>query len=143
METIKKYLKDKGLHPSYQRVKIYQYLQETKIHPSVEDVYKALYKEIPTLSKTTVYSTLKQFGENNIVTLLHIDEKELRCDPQTHKHAHIQCMHCGKIEDINIQPGHILSYIPKHFKIYEHHMYLKGICGECRAKEENQHSTSF
>ena len=38
-------------------------------HPTVETIYKELIDEIPTLSKTTVYNTLKQF-----VNILIIDD---------------------------------------------------------------------
>ena len=55
------YLKKHDIKPSYQRMKIFQYLLDNHNHPTVDTIYKALCTEIPTLSKTTVYNTLNLF----------------------------------------------------------------------------------
>ena len=52
---------ENGISPSITRIKIYEYLYGNKNHPTVNDVYISLSEEIPTLSKTTVYNTLKMF----------------------------------------------------------------------------------
>jgi len=56
------YLKNHDIKPSYQRMKIFQYLLDNHVHPTVDTIYKALCPEIPTLSKTTVYNTLNLFS---------------------------------------------------------------------------------
>ena len=55
------YLQSYGIKPSLQRIAIMEYLIENRIHPTVEDIYEALYIKVPTLSKTTVYNTIKLF----------------------------------------------------------------------------------
>ena len=60
------YLKDHDIKPSYQRMKIFQYLLDNHVHPTVDTIYKALCPEIPTLSKTTVYNTLNLFVEKKV-----------------------------------------------------------------------------
>ena len=50
------YLKKHNIKPSYQRMKIFQYLLDNHNHPTVDTIYRALCTEIPTLSKTTVYN---------------------------------------------------------------------------------------
>ncbi|MBE9492712.1 MAG: transcriptional repressor, partial [Bacteroidetes bacterium] len=57
IENVAQYLKSHGIKPSYQRVRVFEYLIKNKSHPTVDTVYKALADEIPTLSKTTVYNT--------------------------------------------------------------------------------------
>ena len=52
-------LADAGIRPSIQRIAVYGYLCEHPVHPDVETVYDALNPIYPTLSKTTVYNTLK------------------------------------------------------------------------------------
>ena len=54
IENVGEYLKSHDIKPSYQRIKIFEYLVEHKNHPTVDMIYKALVDEIPTLSKTTV-----------------------------------------------------------------------------------------
>ena len=60
-----------------QRIAIMQYLMEHPIHPSADDIYTALSPSMPTLSKTTVYNTLKLFSEQGAAQMLTIDEKIL------------------------------------------------------------------
>lgn len=133
MERIKNYLKNKDLNPSYQRVKIYEFLRNNKNHPTVDDIHDALYRDLPTLSKTTIYNTLKLFSEKGLVTLLSIDEKEMHCDPNTEEHAHFQCIKCGKIEDRFISLKDILSKIPDISVVHSCHLYIKGVCKECKS----------
>ncbi len=54
-------LENAGIRPSVQRVAIYTYIKENPIHPDVDTVYSALSPMYATLSKTTVYNTLKLF----------------------------------------------------------------------------------
>lgn len=55
--TAYEYLLDHQIKPSVQRIAIMDYLLKHKTHPCIDEIYTALCKEIPTLSKTTVYNT--------------------------------------------------------------------------------------
>ncbi len=69
------YLISYNIKPSVQRIAIMDYLLAHKTHPSIDEIYLALCKDIPTLSKTTVYNTLKLFVEHGAALMLTIDEK--------------------------------------------------------------------
>ncbi len=56
MEKLRAYLEEEGIQPSYHRLKILEYMMNHRTHPTVDIIYKNLSKEIPTLSKTTVYN---------------------------------------------------------------------------------------
>ena len=58
-DQILEQLKEKGINLSYQRLKVLDFLYKNQIHPTVEQIYLGLVKQIPTLSKTTIYNTLK------------------------------------------------------------------------------------
>ncbi len=132
INDIKEYLIKKNIKPSYHRIKILKYLKEHIIHPTVEMIYKNLIKEIPTLSKTTVYNTLNLFVKNKILIELIIDENEIRYDINTEIHAHFQSKRCSIIYDIEIEPSCLDGiYIQKNHKISEYHIYFKGFCADC------------
>ena len=131
IENIGEYLKAHEIKPSYQRIKIFQYLVEKKNHPTVDMIYKALCTEIPTLSKTTVYNTLNLFIEKKIVNVIVIEENETRYDSVMAVHGHFKCEKCGRIFDVNINKGAIEEKALKDFKIKEQHYYFKGICQDC------------
>jgi Fur family ferric uptake transcriptional regulator/Fur family peroxide stress response transcriptional regulator len=88
---------------------------------------------MPTLSKTTVYNTLKVLVENGAALQLTIDEKNTRYDGNTHPHAHFICLGCGKVHDVE---GVDLAAVTKTnhngLQITETQVYYKGYCEECQ-----------
>ena len=93
-------LLEHNIKPSMQRIAIMEYLMEHPIHPSADDIYTALSPSMPTLSKTTVYNTLKLFSEQGAALMLTIDEKNTNFDADTSVHSHFLCKRCGHIYDL-------------------------------------------
>ena len=87
-------LLEHNIKPSMQRIAIMEYLMEHPIHPSADDIYTALSPSMPTLSKTTVYNTLKLFSEQGAALMLTIDEKNTNFDADTSVHSHFLCKRC-------------------------------------------------
>ncbi|MTI49570.1 Fur family transcriptional regulator [Sporosalibacterium faouarense] len=129
--NISEYLKSNGIKPSLQRIKIYEYLVKNKNHPTVDKVYNDLVKDIPTLSKTTIYNTFKLFMEKKIVTIITIEENETRYDADTNLHGHFKCEVCGEVYDFAIDDILIRKDILKEFEVDERHLYFKGKCKNC------------
>ena len=50
-EELTKELKSKNIRLSHQRLKILEFIYNNKIHPTVDEIYKEIQKEIPTLSR--------------------------------------------------------------------------------------------
>ena len=131
LNAISDILKNNNVKPSIQRIKIYEYLINKKTHPTVEEIYSVLNKELPTLSKTTVYNTLNVFIKNGITQRLTIDENETRYDADISDHGHFKCTNCGKVLDFRFEK---LSYEAKQlegYEIKECHVYFKGVCNKC------------
>ncbi|MGL4370054.1 MAG: Fur family transcriptional regulator [Spirochaetota bacterium] len=119
------------MHPSAQRIAILKFLHAHRIHPTAEDIYGRLHPSITTLSRTTVYNTLKLFAENGIVQVLTIEEKEARYDIDTSHHGHFKCDACGKVYDFTADaPGQTIPEL-KGFTIKERHLYYRGTCAAC------------
>ena len=126
-----------GIKPSVQRIAIMDYLMTHRTHPTADEVYMALCDSIPTLSKTTVYNTLKLFVEQQAALMLTINDKNVHFDGDTSLHSHFFCRRCGKVYDLPYSgkkreareldiEGHAVEEI---------HHYYKGICKECSDKE--------
>ncbi|MDK2920173.1 MAG: Fur family transcriptional regulator, peroxide stress response regulator [Candidatus Petromonas sp.] len=125
------YLKKHGIKPSLQRIRIFEYLIKNKNHPTVDTIFRELAKEIPTLSKTTVYNTLNLFIEKNIVKVITIEENETRYDADTSLHGHFKCTECSRVYDFDLDVPKFKKEILKGFEIQERHVYFKGICKDC------------
>ncbi len=137
MNILKSMLEDKGIKPTYQRLKILEYMSKNQNnHPTVEKVYEDLLAEIPTLSLTTVYNTLNNFLEKRLVYRVTITGTEVRYDFNTDYHHHFLCKECGKIIDIDLKCAYgegMNGSICGH-RIEEIHGYFKGICKDCSKK---------
>ena len=136
MEKYKQILVDSGIKPTYQRIKILEYLDKHHNHPTVEMIYAALYKKVPTLSKTTVYNTLDVLRKFDLVDILTITETETRFEYVHHPHHHFYCRHCGKILDINVNCAYQEQMSVEGHKIEAIHGYFKGICKDCLLKQK-------
>lgn len=134
--NVYEYLLNYQIKPSVQRIAIMDYLLKHKTHPCIDEIYMALCKEIPTLSKTTVYNTLKLFVEHGAAKMLTIDERNACFDGDTSLHAHFLCRSCGKIYDIPLKrnAAETNELDNKGFVLEEIHHYYKGTCPECAGK---------
>lgn len=134
------YLLSFGIKPSVQRIAIMDYLLTHRTHPAIDEIYLALCEDIPTLSKTTVYNTLKLFVDHGAAQMLTIDERNTCYDSDIQLHAHFLCKKCGKIFDLPVfdEEAKVLSIQSEGFKVEQIHQYFKGVCPECSMeKTEN------
>jgi Fur family ferric uptake transcriptional regulator/Fur family peroxide stress response transcriptional regulator len=121
-----------GIKPSLQRIAIMQYLMENLIHPSVDMIFNALHPAAPTLSKTTVYNTLKLFAEQGAILEINIDDRHVRYDANIMQHAHFKCKQCGCVHDLPIRdPKFANKKQINGFRITESQLYYKGYCPNC------------
>lgn len=138
MKQPKEILQAKGFKPTFQRLRILEYLQQHKNHPTVEMIYEDLVKEIPTISKTTIYNTLNALVEKGIIRAITITGSETRYDYGRFWHHHFLCRRCGKVIDIDIQCPYLQEKQIKGHQIEELHGYFKGICKECLRKKKKK-----
>lgn len=127
-EEFKKY----GIKTSFQRVKIFNFLNKAYSHPSVEEIYTELVKDIPTLSKTTVYNNLALFIEKGLAREVKIDSYEARYELNRGVHGHFMCEKCGAIQDFEAdfmdeEPSCLGSC-----EIRTKNLYYTGLCPKCR-----------
>lgn len=110
-----------------------QYLMEHSTHPTIEEIFCDLSPFIPTLSKATVYNTLKLLYEQKAVLCLTIDDKNTRYDALTTQHGHFKCKKCGMISDVTLE-GSVLASGENDEKlnIEETQVYFFGTCEKCK-----------
>ncbi len=129
------YLREHGIKPSYQRMRIWNYLINTKEHPSVDMIYRRLAPEIPTLSRSTVYNSLSLFVERGIAQSILIDESETRYDADVSPHGHFHCRVCGKVYDFSLDDSNLKLALPAGFVSDAVKINCQGICADCAGKK--------
>ena len=117
------------IKPSVQRVAIMNYLMQHRTHPTADCIYSELSEKIPTLSRMTVYNTLKILVEQGAVQQLSIDDKQAHYDADITPHAHFRCNTCGAIYDVPVPPMSPTGAAD--FLVTETHLYYRGICKKC------------
>jgi Fur family peroxide stress response transcriptional regulator len=88
-------------------------------------------KEIPTISKSTVYSTLKAFVDAGILREITIEDTKVRYEYNLKDHGHFICEECGNIFDFNIEFNNVNINGLEGFETREKDVYFKGICNKC------------
>jgi len=135
MNNISSIFREKKLKLTPQRIAVYRYLQGTKEHPSAEIIYKALQPEYPTMSLATVYKALKTLVEVGLVQEINVGEGNFRYDGNVCAHPHIQCVNCGKVDDVeNVCFNDLNDKIRPYtkYEVLTNQVYFYGLCENCK-----------
>lgn len=131
MDRIKNILGAKKIRPTFIRLKILEYLYSCREHPSAETIFTVLEKEIPTISRTSVYNTLSLFEEKDLITTHYIGGSVGRYDCHKESHFHFMCDECKKILDLDIDCNVLDECVIQGHTVRESFGYFKGLCRDC------------
>src|SRR3989344_2990235 len=87
-----------GERTTIQKLKIKEYLKVSHHHPSAEVIYQEMKKELPTITRGTIYRNLNQMAEQGEVIRYTIGD-EYRFDSEISVHQHCVCTSCGRVMD--------------------------------------------
>lgn len=122
-----------GIKPTAQRIAVMDYLQTHRTHPTADEIYSALLPEYPTISRTTVYNSLKSLVNAGAALSLDMEAGNTHYDGHTAPHAHFFCTRCGKIVDVEM-PN--MPEAPAEFGAVTTDVVFRGICAECKGNDK-------
>lgn len=131
-KEITELFRQKGLKATPQRIAVYSFLFENRIHPDVETVYNQVVIDNPSFSRTTVYNCLKDLSGCGLLIPVRIDSDKIRYDANTSFHGHFKCDSCGRIFDFNCADGYANGI--DGFEVRQKDVYYSGICACCKNK---------
>ena len=89
-----------GILPTQQRIEVAEVLLVRPQHLSAEQIISRLILQGSSVSKATVYNTLKLFGEHGMVKEVMADPVRKYYDSSTHAHHHFYNVDTGELHDI-------------------------------------------
>ncbi|WP_397316905.1 peroxide-responsive transcriptional repressor PerR [Ornithinibacillus gellani] len=128
-------LKESGVRITPQRHAVLDYLLNSMVHPTADEIYKALEGRFPNMSVATVYNNLRVLREIGLVRELTYGDSSSRFDCNTTDHYHIICEECDKIVDFHyptLDEVESLAEQVTGFKVSHHRLELYGVCEECQ-----------
>ena len=128
----------KSRRMTLQRKTILNILRQTKSHPSADEIYELVRKQLPRISLGTVYRNLELLASMELIQKLELGGTIKRFDWNPNKHYHIRCLVCGQVDDAPIAPLNKLEdelYGATVFSIIGHRLEFEGLCPDCTEKE--------
>lgn len=90
-----------GLVLTPQRLAVFRHLAAGPGHPSAEELYATIRREMPTLSLATVYKTLDALARIGAVRRVASRSARRRWDAGLESHHHLVCIECGSVSDVH------------------------------------------
>ena len=129
---LSKILSMHNVRPTQQRIAVYEYLLEHRTHPSADIIYKALVKDYPVFSRTTIYNSLNSLLQAGLIRTVSIRSDELLYDANPADHGHFLCSQCRQVYDFDVNEDLLCSLCPKGFTKNQGDVFFTGICPACQ-----------
>lgn len=125
-----------GVRPSVQRLAILRNVVQRRTHPTAEEIFHDLSEEYPTMSRTTVYNSLRVLTDAGLLKELELESGNRRFDfAHQPRHGHLRCRSCRRIFDMPL-PADIQMPSAPGFRIDGIDIFFRGLCPQCAT--ENQ-----
>jgi len=136
-EVFRKYIKNKGLKLTPERITILNEVFSTHDHFDVEELYGRIGAKRESVSRTTIYRTLPLLLDCGLIS------EAIRCKGRVYyehiyghrHHSHLVCIKCGKIiefEDDQIEKEKERICKKYNFKTTEYRFGIRGYCEDCQ-----------
>jgi Fur family peroxide stress response transcriptional regulator len=127
-----------GVPLTVQRRTILAALLARHDHPTAEHIFDDVRARIPGVSRTTVYRVLDTLVKLGVARKAAHAGAQVRFDPNTDRHHHLVCIHCGKVADLDDDRALGALAMPDTkrfgFTVDDYSIQFNGSCAECRRK---------
>jgi len=127
-------LRGHGRRLTPQRQAIIRALSQECQHPTADEIFRVVRERMPDISAATVYNTLNELSEMELLAEIPSVRGEHRYDANLDPHDHVVCVVCGCIEDV-VSNGISSRLTPADacgFEIIGHRLVFLGYCPACK-----------
>jgi Fur family ferric uptake transcriptional regulator len=119
-----------------QRQLILDELSKVKSHPTADELYQMVRKQMPKISLGTVYRNLEILSDSGVIQKIDVGGTQKRFDADISNHPHIRCVKCGKVADLHVDLEFDFEDVARkasEFTILKHRLEYSGICPACES----------
>ena len=123
-------LREAGIRITGPRLRIYDYLQTHRTHPTCDVIYKDLKSDDGSLSLASVYNVTEKLAEAGLINELISPDGQKHYDGVIDSHGHFFCKECGKIMDVSC----CKDFLPDELegaRVDSMSLIMSGICHDC------------
>lgn len=122
-----------------QRSLVFETVNKLQCHATADEIYEAIVKEHPNISRATVYRNLRLLSETGDIRKMEIPGGADRFDHKCHDHCHVKCEKCGRVFDVDAEYITGLEKGIKNthgFEFTGYDILFRGICPDCQKSSE-------
>ncbi|GGF45886.1 transcriptional repressor [Microbacterium sorbitolivorans] len=128
-------LRGAGLRVTAQRVAVLEALSQTA-HAAVDELHESVQREIPGIALQTVHGIVNDFTTAHVAQRVSLPgaSSALYELARGDNHHHVQCIVCGRVEDVECVVGAAPCLTPSDahgMRIVEAAVTFRGICEDC------------
>lgn len=123
-----------------QRQVLLEELKKFQGHPTADELYDKVKKKLSRISLATVYRNLEILSEEGVISKIEISGRQKRFDSEIHQHDHVYCLHCNRVDNINLPRNPDLAVLPEDVNGYVLDGYRVEFMGLCPACLKKKHS---
>lgn len=133
--VLREALEANGQRFTEQRAAVYRFLSGTDVHPTADEVFLTVRRDLPGISLATVYKSLETLVGCGLAVKLTYSDGSARYDGRTDPHHHARCTRCGHVIDIegglSQDQVDMLRRRADGFRVTGYRLELSGLCADC------------
>ena len=117
-----------------QRRIILEELRKVTSHPTAVELYELVRQRMPKISLGTVYRNLDLLAQRGTIQKHALGGVEARFDGNPHRHCHVRCDRCGRMDDLDEMHEGLTGEQPAQaagYQILGYRLELIGVCPDC------------
>ncbi len=128
---------DRRLRMTQQRRLILEALRMVDDHPSAEELYERVRREMPRISLGTIYRNLEVLTTLGEIQTIALGSSLKRFDGNPRQHYHIRCNRCDRLADAPVPVAATLDRDIRSrtdYEVFGHRLEFIGRCPHCQQK---------
>lgn len=141
LDEYQRLCREHGLNLTAQRRAVLEAVLDLDNHPRADQVFAALSRRRPRVSRATVFRTLEGLARLRVIARASHSGSAVRYDGRSDRHHHLICTSCERMTDyddprldsLKLPDTRRFGFVVSSFQVQ-----LRGTCRECREQEDKR-----